>query len=114
MTKKRAFHFCPACGQYCEAEPRGRSFVFVAAPRCPDCDRPIEATGFAFLLVGIVVCFPMPLILCAGATEAATGLFAVFMAMAVMRWGRQFNAKRKHAANQASQGLPRKLGNPEG
>lgn len=98
---------------YREAEPAGHSFVFVPAPRCAECNRPIELTGFVFLLIGIVVCLPISMILCAGATEAATGLFSLFMAMALMRWVKQFNAKRRHPANKAPEDTAHKLADPQ-
>ena len=54
-------------------------------------------TGLAIVLIGIVVCLPISLIMCAGATEVAMGLSVAFIVMAVMRWVKQFRAKRKTA-----------------
>ena len=104
-VKKRSLFFCPSCGKYYKAEARSldHSFTLTAAPRCSECDSPVQMTGFAFILIGIIVCLPIFLVLCAGATEIALGLSVVFLSMAVMRWIRQFRAKCK-TANKPNRG----------
>jgi membrane protein implicated in regulation of membrane protease activity len=69
-------------------------------------------TGLAVMLIGIVVSLPISLVLCSGATEVAEAAFLGFTIIAVMRWFRQSQAKRKHAANQAAQATARNLADP--
>lgn len=103
--KYRTFHFCPQCGEYCKLEPTGRSFALVRDPRCPTCDKPVQMTGLGVMLIAIVVCLPISMILCAGATEVATTLFMGFCIIAVMRWIRQLRAERRRI--RATNGIPK-------
>lgn len=114
MMKEMTFHFCQGCGAYRRAEKAGRSFVLVTAPTCLECNQPLQMTGLAVMLIGIVVSLPISLALCAGATEVGEATFLGFTAMAVMRWIRQSRARRRHAANQASEVPARKLPEPRG
>ena len=97
--KTIAFHFCPVCGEYLHAEKAKRSFALVNAPACTECNQPPQMTGLGIMLIGIVASLPTSLFLCTGATEVGDAILLGFMAVAVVRWIRQYKAKRRHAAN---------------
>ena len=95
-----AFYFCPKCGEY----RRLKSFMLVKVPTCPECNKPLEETGTTIMLFSIFV----SLFLCAGATEAAKVTFLGFSALAVVRWFRQSQIRKKHVSKQTLEVADRK------
>ena len=94
------FYFCPECGQYCKHDPPGRSFVRVPQPVCPDCGVPIQLTGLAIWLVGVLVSFPLSLVLGLHPTDLACAIFSACTIIGIMRSVRQYRAWRRHSARQ--------------
>jgi hypothetical protein len=89
-------YFCPHCGcGYESSECRGPTRSFRVDMHCPKCNAPVQISGFAFIVLGLIIWFCCSMVL-----DMTTPLVGAFVgsalgAVGLVRLVRQFLAGRR-------------------
>jgi hypothetical protein len=65
---------------------------------------PVEYTGMAIILFGMVICLPLGMVLCQGSEQLAAGISAVFTGLAITRWIRQYRVEKRTTKSEPAGG----------
>jgi hypothetical protein len=93
-------HFCPTCGAALRARQCAKeigTFRMASRLRCPYDDSPVQVSGVAFIIGGILIWFVLQLVLSPGASTIGYWLGGGLCAIGVLRIARQYRARlRRH------------------